>query len=81
MKLLIIDNDPEAVDLVELSIGLGAWPEATILSASNGDKGIFAVASKEPNLGLLDVNVPDVEGLTVCKEISRFQDGPTSMLT
>ena len=46
MKLLIIDNDPEAVELVELSVGL-SWPEATILSASNGDEGIFAADSKE----------------------------------
>ena len=81
MKLLIIDNDPEAVDLVELSIGLGAWPEATILSASNGDKGIFAVDSKEPNLVLLDVNLPDMDGFTVCKEIRRFSDVPIIMLT
>ena len=39
MKLLIIDNDPEAVELVELPVGM-TWPEATMLSACNGDEGI-----------------------------------------
>ncbi len=57
MKLLIIDNDPEAVELVELTVGL-SWPEATVLSASSGDEGIFAADSKEPNLISLEVDLP-----------------------
>jgi len=80
MKLLIIDNDPEAVDSVELSVGL-SWPEATILSASNGDEGIFAADSKDPNLVLLEVDLPDMDGFTVCKEIRRFSHVPIIMLT
>ena len=80
MKLLIIDNDEKAVELVELSVGL-SWPEATILSASNGDEGIFATDSKEPHLVLLEVDLPDMDGFTVCQEIRRFSDVPIIMLT
>ena len=80
MKLLIIDNDPEAVELVELTVGM-AWPEATVLSASNGDEGIFAADSKEPNLVLLEVDLPDMDGFTACYEIRRFSDVPIIMLT
>ncbi len=80
MKLLIIDKDPEAVELVELTAGM-TWPEATILSASNGDEGIFATDSKEPNLVLLEVDLPDMDGFTACKEIRRFSDVPIIMLT
>ncbi len=80
MKLLIIDNDLAAVELLELTVGM-AWPEATILSASSGDEGIYAVDSKEPNLVLLEVNLPDMDGFTACKEIRRFSDVPIIMLT
>ena len=80
MKLLIIDNDLAAVELVELTVGM-AWPEATILSASNADEGIFATDSKEPNLVLLEVDLPDMDGFTACKEIRRFSDVPIIMLT
>jgi two-component system KDP operon response regulator KdpE len=80
MKLLIIDNDLAAVELVELTVGM-AWPEATVLSASNADEGIFAVDSKEPNLVLLEVDLPDMDGFTACKEIRRFSDVPIIMLT
>ena len=80
MKLLIIDNDPEAVELVELAVGL-TWPEATVLSASNGDEGMIAAESKEPNLVLLEVELPDMDGFRTCKEMRRFSDVPIIMLT
>ena len=80
MKLLIIDNDPEAVELVEVTLGM-TWPEATRLSASSGDAGIDAVDSEEPNLVVLDVDLPDMDGLSVCREIRRFSDVPIIMLT
>ena len=80
MKLLIIDNDPEAVELAELTVGM-TWPGATILSASNGDEGIFAADSEEPNMVLLEVDLPDMDGFTVCKEIRRSSDVPIIMLT
>ena len=77
MKLLIIDNDPEAVESVESTAGL-TWPEATMLSAFNGDEGIYAADSKEPNLVLLEVDLPDMDGFTACKEISL--DAPCPVL-
>ena len=80
MKFLIIDNDPEAVESVKSTAGL-TWPEATMLSASNGDEGIYGADSKEPNLVLLEVDLPDMDGFTACKEIRRFSDVPIIMLT
>ena len=59
----------------------GLPTDATVLSASNGDEGIFAADSKEPNLILLDVNLPDMDGFTACKEIRGFSDVPIIMLT
>ena len=80
MKLLVIDNNPEAVELVEVTVGM-AWPEATTLSASSGDAGIDAVASEEPDLVVLEVDLPDLDGFRVCREIRRFSDVPIIFLT
>ncbi len=80
MKLLIIDSDPEVVDSVKLTVGM-IWPKATTFSASSGDAGIDAVDSEEPNLVVLDVDLPDMDGLSVCREIRRFSDVPIIMLT
>ncbi len=80
MKLLIIDSDPEVVDSVKLTAGM-IWPKATTLSASSGDAGIDAVGSKGPDLVVLEVDLPDLDGFRVCKEIRRFSDVPIIMLT
>ncbi len=77
MKLLIIDSDPE---LVEVTLGM-TWPEATTLSASSGEAGIDAVDAEEPNLVVLDVDLPDMDGLSVLRETRRFSDVPIIMLT
>jgi len=80
MKLLIIDSDPEAMELVEVTLGM-TWPEATTLSASSGEAGIDAVDAEEPNLVVLDVDLPAMDGLSVLREIRRFSDVPIIMLT
>ena len=41
MKLLIIDDDPEAVESVELTVGM-TWPEAKTVLATRGDAGIYS---------------------------------------
>ena len=75
MRLLIIDNNPESVESVELAVGM-IWPEVTKLSASSGEDGIIEVDSEEQNLVVLEVNLPDMDGLSVCREIPRFSDVP-----
>ncbi len=80
MKLLIIDSDPEVVDSVKLTAGM-IWPKATTLSASSGDAGIDAVGSEGPNLVVLEVDLPDIDGFRVCQEIRWFSDVPIIMLT
>ncbi len=80
MKLLIIDNDPETVESVELTVGM-TWPEATTVLASSGGAGIHSADSEAPDLAVLEVDLPDTDGFTVCQEIRRFSDVPIVMLS
>ena len=80
MKLLVIDNNLDAVEVVELAVGM-TWPEATTLSAFSGDAGIDAVGSEGPNLVVLGVDLPDIDGFRVCREIRCFSEVPIIMLT
>ncbi len=80
MKLLIIDNDPEAVESVELTIGM-TWPDAKIVLASSGGAGILFADSEAPDLAVLEVDLPDSDGFTVCQEIRRFSEVPIVMLS
>ena len=80
MKLLMIDDDPEAVESVELTVGM-TWPEAITVHAASGNAGIFSADSEAPDLALLEVDLPDMDGFTVCQEIRRFSDVPIVMLS
>jgi len=80
MKLLIIDNDPEAVESVELTVGM-TWPEAETVLASSGGVGILSADSEAPDLAVLEVDLPDSDGFTVCEEIRRFSEVPIIMLS
>ena len=80
MKLLVIDNDPEVVDLVESTSSL-VWPGTTTLFASTGNAGIKAVDSEAPKLVVLEVDLPDLDGFSVCRQIRQHSDVPIIMLS
>src|SRR5215831_18144962 len=61
-KILIVDDDPFDVDYLELE-DLGY----TMVSASNGREGLEKVAVEAPDLILLDVMMPIMDGLTACR--------------
>ena len=61
-KILIVDDDPCDVDLLELE-DLGY----TTVSASNGCEALEKVAVEAPDLILLDVMMPIMDGLTACR--------------
>ncbi len=80
MKLLIIGDDPEAVESVELTVGM-TWPEAKTVLAASGDAGIYLAESEAPDLAVLEKDLPDMDGFTVCQEIRRFSEVPIVMLS
>ena len=80
MRALIIDDDEEVAEAVGLTFGI-TWPDSETISASSGDSGIYMASSEWPSLVILEVDLPDMDGFTICKEIRRFSDVPIIMLT
>jgi CheY-like chemotaxis protein len=65
-KILIVDDDPFDVDLLELE-DLGY----VTVSASNGREALEKVAVEAPDLILLDVVMPIMDGLTACRVLKE----------
>ena len=80
MKVLLIEDSPEIVNAVSLTFGL-RWPEATLLSADEGAKGIEMVKKESPDIVILDINLPDMTGFDVLERIRLFSDIPVIILT
>ena len=80
MRILAVDDEPEVVDVVRLCFNL-RWPEAEVLSAGTGQEALTAIEEQAPDLVLLDIMLPDMDGFEVCEEARRFSDVPIIMLT
>ena len=80
MRSLIIDDDAEVAEAVGLTFGM-TWPDSETISATSGDAGIYLAGSEWPSLVILEIDLPDMDGFTICKEIRRFSDVPIIMLT
>ncbi len=80
-KILVIDDDTAINELIKINLELASY---TVLSAYDGNKG-YALAKQElPDLIVLDVMMPEVDGYTVAKRIRENEltkDIPIIMLT
>lgn len=80
MKVLLIEDSPEIIKGVSLTFKL-RWPDAQVISAEEGRKGIKAVETESPDIVILDINLPDINGFEVLENIRRFSDVPVIILT
>ena len=80
MKVLVVEDDPGIVEVVSLCFQL-RWSGTTVISAENGGKGVELVETESPDVVILDIGLPDMDGYDVLREIRRFSDVPVLMLT
>jgi len=80
MKVLMIEDRPEVVKSLELCFKV-RWPDCQLVSSPLGAKGIELVEAESPDIIILDLGLPDMDGMDVLKEIRRFSDTPIIILT
>jgi DNA-binding response OmpR family regulator len=80
MKVLVVDDEPEIIEVVNLCFGL-RWPEAEVISAGSAEEALDLIEGRAPDLVLLDIALPGMDGFTVCQEIRAFSDVPIVMLS
>ncbi|UCB42393.1 MAG: response regulator transcription factor [Dehalococcoidales bacterium] len=80
MKVVVIDDAPDIVEVVSLCFQL-RWSGTEVLSALDGNKGLELIEAESPDIVILDVNLPDMDGFSVIREIRRFSQIPVIMLT
>ena len=80
MKVLVVEDDPGIIEVVSLCFQL-RWTGTMVISASSGRKGVELVEAESPDVVILDIGLPDIDGYQVLKEIRRFSDVPVLMLT
>jgi len=80
MKVLVVDDDARVRDALQIGISL-QWADAQVLTAENGEAGLDGFFDAEPDIVLLDVTMPRMNGFEVLKSIRQVSDVPVIMLT
>src|ERR687886_733115 len=76
--ILVVDDDPKIVALVRASLVSAGFD---VLTAGDGAQAIRLVRERRPRLVVLDLMLPEVDGLEVTREVRRTSDVPILMLT
>lgn len=80
-RVLIVDDDPDILRLVSYNVGQAGFE---VLTASTGRKALEIVQKQHPDLIILDVMLPDVDGMEVCRTLRQqypYRRIPIIMLT
>ena len=79
--VLIVEDDPDIVELLQYTLEREGYP---VLAAQNGEKGLAEAKRRKPDLILLDLMLPGLDGLEVCKALKSHDSTkniPIVMLT
>jgi two-component system KDP operon response regulator KdpE len=80
MRILVVDDEPDVVESVRLGFTL-QWREVDVLGAATGEAALDIVEHEHPDIVLLDIGLPDMDGFEVIRQIRAFSDVPVVMLT
>jgi DNA-binding response OmpR family regulator len=80
MRLLIIEDDPIISETVTICFSL-RWPEAEIVATDSGENGLKLATARAPDVIILDVGLPGMDGYETLRRLRGITDAPAIMLT
>lgn len=80
MRILVVDDAEDVVESVRLGFTL-QWREVEVIGAGTGEAALDIVERELPDIILLDVGLPGMDGFSVLRELRAFSDVPVVMLT
>ena len=77
-RILVVDDEPKIVKLARDYLEQSGYG---VLTAVNGTTALATARADKPDLVVLDLNLPGMDGLDVCRQLRRESDVPIIMLT
>ena len=82
-KILVVDDDPDILDAVTLILESQSYQ---VVTARDGIEGLATLKAENPDLMILDLMMPKMDGFAVCKELqdprwSKYKNIPILILT
>ena len=77
-RILVVDDEPLYQHLVTVNLEKEGYE---VITANNGEDALEMVSARHPDLVIMDVMMPKLDGITACERIHQFSNVPIIMLT
>lgn len=77
-RVLVVDDDRETTDLLRIILEPNIFE---VITTTSGEEGIQMARQLEPDIMLVDLLMPGMDGLKVCKEVRKFSSVPIIVLS
>ena len=80
-KILIVDDEPDLLELVRDTLEMAGY---TVITASDGEEGLKSITEDSPDLVILDIKMPKIDGMEVLERVRKnplLNELPVIMLT
>ncbi len=78
MKILVVDDDLELLGLISFALRQAGY---LVVQAADGEEALVVFQHEQPDLVILDINLPKRNGLEVCRQIRSEASTPIMLLT
>ncbi len=79
-RILVVDDEPDVVEALRIGFAL-QWRDIEVLGAGDGETALRLVEEERPDIVLLDVGLPGMDGYEVLRQVRAFSDVAVVMLT
>ena len=77
-RVLLVDDEERIVNFLALKLKVSGYQ---VVCASDGEKGLELALSTNPDIMLLDIIMPGIDGLEVLRRLRKFSDVPVIVLS
>ena len=77
-KILVVDDEMSIRQILETRLSIRGY---NVILAENGEEALYLFRKEQPNLVILDIMLPKIDGYEVCSEIRKESQVPIIMLT
>lgn len=78
IKILLVDDEPDILEIVRFNLSNEGY---TVITAENGFEGVKKAKKEKPQLIILDVMMPEMDGIEACERIRTIPDLKDCVIT
>ena len=78
IKILLVDDEPDILEIVGYNLSSEGYQ---VITADNGADGVKLAKKKRPQLIILDVMMPEMDGIEACSQIRKLPDQEETIIT